>query len=224
MRLLLVALALAASIAATLVAVHFIGAAQPPQTIEAAIGEAHFSFPAALARDEETLAGGFVDRIALLATFPDFAPRPPPGKTKARPDLVFVTISPKDDSLEPSERPARLYARFLESEAFVGPGGLVMRRFEKGSPYDLEQLYIAPPDGAAFFARCPKLQEGEAPSEEPCLFVFRDGALDVELRFAPSLLEQWDVLNEGARAFFARLRAGAAKGKAPKLINNAVSK
>jgi len=215
MRLFLALFALLVSVAAGIVALSLLRAAAPSQLVQAEIGGAHFTFAPTLARDEETLAGGFAERLAFVATFPDFGPRPPRsapgGRASRQGELVFVTVTPKDEALEPAERPSRLYARFLEAEAFVGPGGLVMRRFEKGSPYDLEQLYIAPPEGREFFARCPKTQDGASGAEEPCLFLFRVDGLDVELRFAPALLEQWEALTEGARGFLARIRTGGAR-------------
>ena len=183
--------------------------------MNAEIGGDRFSYSSAIARDEETLAGGSGERLAFVAAFPDFTPRPArlrPGGP-AGPEMILVTITPKDDGIDPADRPSRLYARFLEAEAFVGPGGLVMRRFEKGSPYDLEQLYMAPPEGRAFFARCPKAADAGAAAEEPCLFLFRVEALDVELRFPRSLLDQWETLTEGARAFVSRLRVGGKKSR-----------
>jgi hypothetical protein len=182
---------------------------------EASIADARFVFASAHARDEATAAGGFADRLAFIAVFPDFGPPARASKTpperlaeRARND-VFITVSLKDDGIDPADRPMQLYARFLQAETVAGPGGLVMRRFEQGSPYDLEQLYVAPPDGRDFFARCPMAASDGAPGEL-CLFVFRVDGLDVELRFAPALLQNWDALNEGARAFLGRIRASDA--------------
>lgn len=189
--------------------------------VQAEIAGVRFSFPSGYARDESTAVGGFTDRLAFVAAFPDFSLLSKDGAAaretstnSARPKL-FVTVSAKDDSVDPATRPSRLYARFLEPEAEAGPAGLVLRRFEKGSPYDFEELYLAPPDGREFFARCPKgpLEQG-APGEA-CLFVFRAEGLDAELRFPPSLLEHWEILNEGARNFVARLR-----GKNSRPISN----
>jgi hypothetical protein len=189
----------------------FQGALDPAADIvQAEIAGAHFSFPAGYARDESTAVGGFTDRLAFVALFPEFSP---PTRTDAKSashrarDTVFVTLSAKDDTLDPADRPARLYARFLQAEAEAGPAGLILRRFEKGSPYEVEELYLAPPDGKEFFARCPKTPLEEGAPGEACLFVFRIGGLDVELRFPPSLLDHWEALNEGARSFVARLRA-----------------
>ncbi len=186
---------------------------EAPQSVEAMIGETRFSYPPAFARDEATAAGGYATRLAFVASFPDFAPlvadpgASPERSPSAKRDRVLITVTAKDDGMDPKERPKRLYARFLESEAEVGREGLVMRRFEQGSPYDLEQLHVAPPDGREFFARCPKSQTVETRAEDFCMFLFRDGAVDVELRFAPALLDQWETLNEGARAFVARVKS-----------------
>lgn len=190
------------------------GGDNPDGATTAMIGVAKFAYPIAFARDDVTAAGGAVDRLAFIARYPKFSPPLAAAKRKTlapRSDQNFVQIvvSAADDTLDPKDRPMRLYARFLESEASVGPEGLVMRRFEQGSPYDLEQLYIAPPDGRAFFARCPNSAiAAEAPAQDFCFFVFRENDLDVELRFAPALLEHWEALTEGAHAFLARIRAG----------------
>lgn len=183
--------------------------------VEADIAQAHFSFPAGYARDESTAVGGFTDRLAFVVVFPEFSSQANAEKSRELKTLsdrpknrVFITVSAKDDTADPADRPTRLYARFLQGEAFAGPGGLVMRRFEQGSPYDLEQLYIAPPDGRDFFARCPNAQSKEAAAGKSCLSIFRVDGLDVELRFAPALLDKWETLNEGARNFVARIRNG----------------
>jgi len=215
MRLLLSLLALLALVAAAAY-VPFRGRYDAAvDQVEADIAQTHFSFPADYARDESTAVGGFTDRLAFVVVFPEFSPKANAGKSKElktfsdrAKNKVFITVSAKDESADPADRPMRLYARFLQGEAIAGPGGLVMRRFEQGSPYDLEQLYIAPPDGRDFFARCPNAQSKEAAPGESCLFIFRVDGLDVELRFAPALLEKWETLNEGARNFMTRIRSG----------------
>ncbi len=177
--------------------------------IQAELAGARFVYARAYARDEVTAAGGLSDRLSFIAAFPGFSPLA--ARDRAAKNRVALTITPKDDTLDPAERPARLYARFLTPETKDGPGGLVLRDFEPASPYDFERLYVAPPDGRAFFARCPKSENG-AP-DEGCLTVFRTGGVDVELRYAPELLEQWDALIDGARNFVARLTAPPGRKK-----------
>lgn len=150
----------------------------PGMIVEAEIAGMRFFYAPAYARDDATATGGMSDRLSFVAEFPDFTPLEARKRVGAK--AVVIAVSPRDDAMEPAERPARLYARFLGAEVSTGPGGLVLRRFEANTPYDLEALYVAPPDGRGFFARCPKAQSGAAP--EPCLSIFREGAVDVELR------------------------------------------
>lgn len=182
------------------------------EMVEAEMAGAKFAYARAYARDEATASGGMADRLSFVASFPAFAPLKPRERSASTPS-VTLTITPKDDTLDPSERPAKLYARFLAADAIAGPGGLVLRRFEANSPYDFEQLYIAPPDGRDFFARCPKPQAG-APTDS-CLSVFRHGVFDVELRYAADLLEHWDAIYEGARIVLARMTGRPAHAKKP---------
>jgi hypothetical protein len=186
-----------------------------PTIIEASVGGAQFSYRLAFARDGTTRMGGDVDHLAFLVVFPDFSPAPPASadpKIRAAQEQdenrVFILVAPKDETIDPAARPSRLYARFLEGEVFGAPAGLMMRRFEAGSPYELEQLYLAPPDGASFFARCPKPEAGFM-GAAPCLWALRRGALDVELRFSPALLEHWERLAEGTLAFLRSVEARA---------------
>jgi hypothetical protein len=173
----------------------------PDAIVQAELAGRKFAYVHAYARDETTGAGGLAERLSFIASFPTFKPLAAKDRASAR--AVTLTVTQKDDSLDPAERPAKLYARFLTPEAREGPGGLVLRDFEQGSPYDFEQLFIAPPDGRLFFARCPKPQSG-APGEG-CLSMFRDGAVDVEIRYPAALLDHWDAVVDGARALLARM-------------------
>lgn len=202
MRLLVAFALLAVSIAVGTVLLFSPRVDAPNEAIRAEVAGVGFSYARAYARDEATRIGGMTDRLSFIVSYPAFAPL----KSKPRAgESVTFTVTAKDDGLDPSERPAKLYARFLTPETFDGPGGLVLRHFEQGSPYDSEELFIAPPDGRMFFARCPKPETG-APGEG-CISVFRKGALDVELRYAPSLLANWDALYEGAQTLLARMTA-----------------
>jgi hypothetical protein len=180
----------------------------PDRLVHAEIGATKFVYARAYARDESTGVGGMTDRLSFIVAFPSFTAL----KSKDRgAQSVTMTLTPKDEGLDPGERPSKLYARFLTPEALDGPAGLVLRRFEPGSPYDTEELFIAPPDGQTFFARCPK-PRGGAPGEA-CLSLFREGALDVELRYPANLLDHWDALYDGAHALLAEIAAAPARKK-----------
>lgn len=181
---------------------------EPPANVGASIGATRFSYAPALARDAATRGGGATDRLAFVVRFPNFTPVPA-GKDDSREEEgnVLVTLTPHDEeAVDPAERCARLYARFLESDVWSGPGGLVARDFEAGGPYELERLYLTPPDGALFFARCPKREAGFLGAAS-CIWALRWRSLDVEVRFAPALLERWDGIVEGTRGFLRRVEA-----------------
>jgi hypothetical protein len=180
--------------------------------VEAEIAGVRFAYAAAFARDDATAAGGDSERLGFVMRFPDFGPLRLPAnpldeavRARAEAAAVFVTAAVEDGVMDPAERPAQLYGRFLRPEAAPGPGGLILRRFEAESPYEGEELYVAPPEGRAFFARCAK---PDADTRGYCLWLFREGRLDFELRFEPALLPQWKQLVEGARGFVRRVKIG----------------
>jgi hypothetical protein len=211
MRLVIIIALLLISLAAGVYSISRLTDAAPAARVEADIADRHFSYKRAYARDPATATGGLADRLAFAASFPGFAPLPPANASlssralaERRQRTVLVTVSIADDDMDPIDRPARLYSRFLEGDAAPGPGGLVVRRFEPGSPYQLEELFLAP-DGRSFFARCPKQEPSSDAALDLCLSVFRTKSLDVELRFAQSLLEHWETLIEEARRFIAAI-------------------
>ena len=155
-------------------------------------------------RVAEQRNGGEQDHVDLVARFPDFLPARSVSAAGAIRDVdearqVVVTLAAPDDVVDPADRPSKLYARFLSPDVWSHPGGLVMRRFEAGTPYDSEELYLAPPEGRAFSARC--MRPGHKPDGLPdsCIADFRMSGLDVRIRFQPDLLPEWQSLIEGVR-------------------------
>jgi hypothetical protein len=109
--------------------------------------------------------------------------------------------------LDPSERPQELYGRFLEPDTWESPGGLLLRRFEAGSPYEDEELFIAPPDGRAFSARCRKPGKATEAIGDACLWRFRQSGADVQVRFTVDLLPQWETMATGVGKLLERWTA-----------------
>lgn len=103
---------------------------------------------------------------------------------------VGLAFQPADEAPAPSERPSLLYNRFLLPGAEATADGLVRRVFEPGSPYEGEALFLAPPQGRAFAARC---LDGAAAEgvRLPCLAELRRGGLDVQVRLPRAALGQW---------------------------------
>lgn len=135
-------------------------------------------------------AGGQVERLDLIV--------PAHALTNAgvqEDGPVFVTLSRPNGSVNPADRTALLYARFLTAEATPGAGGLIRREFRSGTPYFGEDLLLSPPDGRAFAARCFKAAIA-AKMKAACIAEFRVNELDVQVRFAPGMLPHWEALTQ----------------------------
>jgi hypothetical protein len=142
--------------------------------------------------------------VELVAFFPDFAPAGAFADVAAATNLddrfarlVFIELKPADPALDPAERTSRLYERFLDENSWSHPGGLVARAFVDGSPFEGDELFYVAPEGRDFAARC-RRPDPSRKTPNTCAADFRLGDLDVELRFAASLLAQWSALKQGA--------------------------
>jgi hypothetical protein len=185
---------------------HLFGSPGRPPPVALTIGAARLSLDPALLRNPDQRKGGRFERLDVALLMPDFKPAGAlDARELARPghdaDMLFVTIVPQDETLDPADRPAQLYARFLEPGAPAPELGLIHRRFAKGSPYENEDLYMAPPEGRLFAARCRGL---DSTPGSTCLHEFRTHGLDVLLRFAPARLADWDRLADRVHALIAQ--------------------
>ena len=178
---------------------------------QVAVGAATFALRYAYLRPASR-GGERLDQLDLAAFFPGFAPAGDAGDISTQTDLgerfqriVFVSIRPTDTSLDPAERLTKLYARFLEPDEWSHPGGLAARAFQKGSPFESEELYFAAPEGRAFAARCQRPDQTRK-TPNTCAYDFRLKDLDVELRFSAALLSEWEALSSGARGLIESAR------------------
>ena len=163
----------------------------PPASTRVAVGAALVTVPTAwLAGPPDR------DRIELALPWADLVPG---GAETSMPRLV-LTLTPADDAMPPGERPTRLYARFLGEAARPEAGGLIRRAFRRGTPFEGEDLVVAPPDGRAFSARCERAEGAEA--AQTCTTELRVGALDLRVRFAPEGLRAWAALTHALRERF----------------------
>ena len=115
--------------------------------------------------------------------------------------LVFMT---SDQSLAPSERAKKLYSRFLSSEAAPSAGGLIRRQFRTGTPYEGETLFLSPPEGRAFAARCPTSDGSGIPL--PCHAEIRHAGFDIQIQMARRDLPLWENILTRVRAMPDRAR------------------
>ena len=173
----------------------------------AQIGTVAVVYPPAYARFGPGRSGGLLDRIEMAFTFSDLraagdAASALPADDSVGPatrQLVFVTLRREDELADPADRTEKIYARFLQSDVWQEEAGLVMRRFEAGSPYEREELHFVPPEGRVFAARC--VRPTQPPSDLPstCLSALRLDGLDIDIRFSPTLLPRWEALTDGVK-------------------------
>lgn len=175
------------------------------------IGGQKLVLPRAMVRDVDLRGGGALNRIDIALLWPELRGAAAATKAETERGLVFIGIedaapraaTPGD--IDPTDRPVELYARFLAHEAWSNPGGLVMRRFRTGTPYEGEELYLSTPDERVFSARCPTVRSGG--SDGMCLWQTRIAGLELQIRFSPRLLVEWQTLATGIRGLVPRLKA-----------------
>ena len=186
----------------------FTSAAIPKSRVTISIGNAKLLVPTNLIRSAEKRVDGRTTRLDLALTWPELQPLPAsvssPSAMPASEAIIFVAIEPADSAIDPALRPKELYARFLDSEVETGPGTLLRRSFKPSSPYGGEVLEIGPPNGEVFAARC-LVGESVETTAARCIWQFRYGELDVQVRFAPSVLEHWERLSDHVRQLVQRI-------------------
>ncbi len=189
----------------------FVGASRAPEperAVAVEVGGETLTLSSSYWRASGRDGGG----AEIAAFFPDFKPAGGVADITARTDLherfqrlVFLSPRPADPMLDPSDRTERLYERFLVSTAWSHPGGLTAREFEDGSPFEGDELFYIQPEGRQFAARC-RRPDPSRRTPNTCISVFRSGGLDIEMRFAASLLGDWETLLAGARGLIEAAR------------------
>jgi len=170
---------------------------RPAMLVDAASGATVLAIPENLtgADSEE---GRLVGMARLRLAWPDLGPVSP--ETRRR---LLVTLSPQDKVNEPATQ-LSVYARFLTHTVWSNPGGLVVRGFRKGSPFEGDELFVSVPDGRGFAARCPVEVAGSG-LEELCRVTFRHRGMDVNIRFPRAIIADWELMLGGVRRTVDRL-------------------
>lgn len=176
----------------------------PFRTLDIRIGRIRMAIPAGYIHDRAMRRSGEFNEIELAADARTFRPAPAyvkltPGTENAQQRVILITLREQDAGLDPVDRLPRLYARFLVAGHWSHPGGLIVRRFEPKSPYQHEEIYLAPPEGRLFTARCMRPRQPHDGLPNNCIAQLRMAGLDVRLRFSPEHLANWENLMSGVR-------------------------
>jgi hypothetical protein len=175
------------------------------------LSETRLTIPYDYFRFEHARLGGSLSEIDLAADARTFRParlqsRFKPSAADPMAQTLFLTLIPSAGNISPAERTTRLYTRFLQPDGWSHPRGLIMRRFKNGSPYQKEDLYMAPPEGRRFAARCPQPRKTPDGLTDICMAEFRIEGIDVRLRFAADLLSDWERLLQGTQGLIRSFR------------------
>ena len=176
-----------------------------PPPLHAAIGSVSLTVPGRLIREGSPHRA--TGNIELALAWPEFGPaaRAAPGAPEPR--QVFIGLKPSQQEPIAVSTASELYGPFFEQETWTHPSGLIVRRFRDASPFRDEDMYLAPPEGRGFYARCAKTGTYLETSAEHCLWVFSYKDMVVQARFSPELLGDWEAL----KAKTEELIAGIAK-------------
>lgn len=131
-----------------------------------------------------------VEKLELVVPLPVLHANVAPT-TNHMDNVVIIRVVTIDKSVVPEERYNQLYSRFLTPDIWTNPGGLQLRQFEQNSPYANEQLYISPPDGRDFTARCPL--EGST-QNQLCVWEVHTQGFNAIVSFSPKRLVEWEAI------------------------------
>jgi hypothetical protein len=169
----------------------FVGKNEPTLLM---LGDLNFKFPKnQIISTTKSREGVLVEANIRLTNTPD------PSETGSlisllssdKPLAGSVLLRQSEGEIDPKDRLALIWQRYLKSAPFQGPRGLEGHIFAPNSPYDGEVLFTDPSDPRKFAVRC--LQATSTDQPEICLREVRiaDGKVDLLVKFPRSWLTEW---------------------------------
>jgi hypothetical protein len=205
---------LVATAAATLYVAYVLWPRWPgtPVTLDApslpiTIGGETFNIEPAAIRQDIQRKPGTQTRVDLTYRWPSLTPPDPTQKPSVQNPVnpnerVLLTIEVTDGALPPLERAKTIYPRYLAEAATAGPGGIAVRAFRDGTPYQGEDFVYDPDAPEHFAARCTRSGVGNSGM---CLYDRRIGEADVTVRFPRDWLADWQTVAHNIDRLLARL-------------------
>ncbi|PPD14655.1 MAG: hypothetical protein CTY25_09975 [Methylobacterium sp.] len=167
--------------------------------------------PRALIAEPAQQGGGRLARLDLRmerVTYQPLALNLPRKAGEPAPEWLHLVLTNPGPKAPPAEQLQQIYARFLAPETTQMHGGLVMRRFRAGTPYEDRELFIGAGalggvGGRLFIALCPRSAE---PDVEPCITRLRQDGIEAELRFPARALGEWRRMGTETLQIIGRMR------------------
>ncbi|MGJ4925951.1 hypothetical protein ACQR1I_11580 [Bradyrhizobium sp. HKCCYLS2038] len=180
-----------------------------PERLPVSIGGTVFNVPSAAIRVKIQRHTGPQERVDLGFDYPSLTPPEAPHHVSADQidqtphpiDRIFVSISAHHDAMSPETRLKTIYPRYLNPAAVSVQDGLTMRGFRAGTPYDVEDLFVA--EQPALAARCTR----DAATPGMCLSERRVDGADMVFRFPRSWLSQWQDVASAMERLTAQMHA-----------------
>ena len=123
-----------------------------------------FNVPPAAIRFKMQRRAGPQSRVDLAFLWPSLEPPLPatavtPADAPKVTERIFVTIAGSDGTLPPGDRFKSIYPRYVATGPAVDMGGLQVRTFKSGTPYQGEDLIYDPMAPERLLMRCTQLRE-----------------------------------------------------------------
>ncbi len=176
------------------------------------IGGVTFNAPPAAIRFKMQRRAGPQARIDMVFLWPSLEPPGPtvaltPSEAPKVTERIFVTIAGSDTTLPPAERLKTIYPRYLAPGPAVDMGGLQVRAFRSGTPYQGEDLIVDPAAPERLLMRC---TQSFASTPGTCLHERRMAGADITVRFPREWLGgDWRAVASGIDRLIARMSRGS---------------
>ena len=165
----------------------------------------------ALIAEPAQRAGGRLTRLDLQVDRVNYQPVPLGLGRKTGeppPETLHIVLSNPGPKAPPADHLQQVHARFLSPETVQAKGGLVMRRFRAGTPYEDRELYIGAgalggSGGRLFIALCPMANVRDV---EPCIVRLREDGVEAEMRFPARALPEWRRMGTETLQLIRRMR------------------
>lgn len=175
------------------------------QAYELVVGGINFRVPTGYLRFAEQHRNGVLPGIDLAMAWPTMAPLGDAEilRNTPRENIVFIGISDVQGSMDTTDLLGSVYR-----EVFVGPiehtpNGLVRRQLDPQAGYLEETVYYDISTGSGFATRC--AGDGGTVWETCYRDVVLTNGLTVTYRFSPTLLDQWQALDDSILGFLLML-------------------
>jgi hypothetical protein len=169
-----------------------------------------FNVPPAAIRFKMQRRAGPQSRVDLAFLWPSLEPPLPttavtPADAPKITERIFVTIAGSDGTLPPGDRLKSIYPRYVATGPAVDMGGLQVRAFKSGTPYQGEDLIYDPAAPERLLMRCTQTFAG---TPGTCLHERRVGSADITVRFPRDWLTDWRATAAGIDRLIAKVRPG----------------